>query len=240
MVFRMGRRAGAWLLASVIVLCLLSVSGAQAQDRRNLASGFNGLPADARVVIAPIDVELFSISAGGMAEPKADWTEAAQRHMKAALHERTQVLGQRALELGSEQADTLAELLSLHAAVARSIAIHHTGALKLPTKEDRLDWSFGDALQPLQQASGARYALFTWVRDSYASPERVAMMIGLAMLGVGVGGGMQVGYASLVDLQTGQVLWFNQLLRSSGDLRDGSKAAESVAALLSGFPARQP
>ena len=59
-------------------------------------------------------------------------------------------------------------------------------------------------------------------------------------LGVGVGGGFQVGYASLVDLQTGQVLWFNQLQRGFGDLRDAAKAAESVGALLAGFPARQP
>ncbi len=231
----MARRARGLL----VVVLVLGAMSAQAQDKRNLAPGFTGLPADAQVVIAPIDVELFSISAGGVAEPKADWTEAAQRHMKAALQQRTQALGRNAVELGSDQADSLAELLSLHAAVAQSIAIHHNGPLKLPTKEDRLDWSFGNALQPLQQATGARYALFTWVRDSYASPERVAMMIGLALLGVGVGGGMQVGYASLVDLQSGQVLWFNQLLRGSGDLREGGKAAESVNALLSGFPARQ-
>jgi hypothetical protein len=79
--------------------------------------------------------------------------------------------------------------------------------------------------------------LFTWVRDSYASAERVAMMVGLALLGVGVGGGAQVGYASLVDLESGQVLWFNQLRRASGDLREAAKATESVEALLTGFPA---
>lgn len=235
---RTARRAPTWMVAVTLVVALVAAPAARAQDKRNLAAGFTGLPADAQLVIAPIDVELFSISAGGVPEPKADWTEAAQRHMKAALHQRAQALGRRALELSTEQADSMAELLNLHAAVARSIGLHHTGPLKLPTKEDRLDWSFGDVLQPLQQATGARYALFTWVRDSYASPERVAMMVGLALLGVGVGGGVQVGYASLVDLQTGQVLWFNQLARASGDLREGPKAVESVNALLSGLPAR--
>lgn len=236
-----GWTAGGRLARALFALVLLMAAlAAQAQDKRNLAPGFTGLPADAQVVITPLDVELFSISAGGVLEPRADWTEAAQRHMKEALHQRTLSLGRRGTELSTDQADKLAELLSLHAAVARSIAIHHAGFLKLPTKEDKLDWSFGDALQPLQQVSGARYALFTWVRDSYASPERVAMMIGLALLGVGVGGGAQVGYASLVDLQTGQVLWFNQLQRGFGDLRDAAKAAESVGALLAGFPARQP
>ena len=48
---------------------LLALAGAvQAQYKRNLAPGFSGLAADARVVIAPVDVELFSISAGGVME----------------------------------------------------------------------------------------------------------------------------------------------------------------------------
>jgi hypothetical protein len=54
---------------------------------------------------------------------------------------------------------------------------------------------------------------------------------------VGVGGGAQVGYATLVDMETGQVLWFNLLARASGDLRAADKAAESVGALLTGLPA---
>lgn len=230
----MRRLVAACLFAGLAVLAI----PASAQERRNLAPGFNGLPADAKVVIAPLDVELFSITAGGVLEPRADWTAAAQQHMKGALQARAQALGLPSHELSVQQADEHGELLNLHAAVARSISIHHQGILKLPTKDGQLDWSFGDTLRPLQAATGARYGLFTWVRDSYTSPERVAMMIGLALLGVGVGGGTQVGYATLVDLESGRVLWFNQLVRASGDLREAAKAAESVEALLTGFPSR--
>jgi hypothetical protein len=224
------------LHTAALLVMLAAVPPALAQSRQ-LAPGFTSLPKDARVVIAPLDVELFSISAGGVIEPKADWTESAQQHMKGALREKARALGLSAsAELSEDKADELAELLQLHAAVARSIAVHHTGILKLPTKEDRLEWSFGDTLRPLQQVTGARYAVFTWVRDSYASAERKAMMIGMALLGVGIAGGAQIGYATLVDLETGQVLWFNQLARASGDLREGKVAAESVGALLAGFP----
>lgn len=216
---------------------MLSVgASATAQNARNLAPGFDGLDATARVVIAPIDVELFLLGAGGVPEPKADWTEAAQRHMKAALHQRAESLGLMSSDLAADKADEMSELLNLQAAVARSIAIHHEGPLKLPTKEGKLDWSFGDTFRPLREASGARYALFTWVRDSYASAERVAMMVGLALFGVAAQGGAQIGYATLVDLDSGRVLWFNQLRRASGDLREAGKAAESVNALLAGFP----
>jgi hypothetical protein len=157
--------------------------------------------------------------------------------MKGALQKHKETLGVRTVEIDETTADEFGELLSLHAAVASAISLHHFGGINaLPTKEGRLEWSFGDALQPLQKKAGARYALFTFVRDSYASAERIAAMAVMALLGVGLTGGIQVGYASLVDLQTGQVLWFNQLVRASGDLREADKAAETVVVLLRGFP----
>jgi hypothetical protein len=47
---------------------------------------------------------------------------------------------------------------------------------------------------------------------------------------------VQAGYASLVDLETGQVLWFNQSISATGDLRDEKSATASVEGLLAGFP----
>lgn len=203
---------------------------------KNLAPGFGSLPKSAKVVLMPADVELFSISGGGVPEPKADWTEAATKYMRAAMLRKKQQLGLQAVELAEKDADELAEVNTLHAAVARAIGMHHFGMLSLPTKEGKLDWSLGEAVGPVKKATGADYALFSWVRDSYASDERKAVMIGMALLGVGLGGGMQIGYASLVDLNTGRVVWFNRLQRGSGDLREPDPAAETVDALLSEFP----
>jgi len=208
---------------------------AQAQSM-NLAPGFSNLPKDATVVLMPADIELFSLSAGGVPEPKADWTEAAARHFRQALLAHNQKLGLRTVEVSEDAADELAEVNTLHAAVAQAIAVHHFGPLKLPTKEGKLDWSLSDAVAPVKKATGARYALFSWVRDSYASAERKAAMIALAVLGVGVAGGQQVAYASLVDLETGRVVWFNRMARAGGDLREAQPAAETVGSLLYGFP----
>lgn len=223
-------------LSTFLLLAALSMAAHAQAGSRNLAPGFSALPKDAKVAIAPLDVELFELSAGGVLVPKADWTEAAGRHMGTALKSKVAALGLGSQFIDDKVADEHAELLRLYGAVARAISWHHMGGLKLPTKEDRLDWSFGDSLRPLQQATGARYALFTWMRDSYASAERKAMMVGLALLGVGIGGGLQVGYASLVDLESGQVLWFNQSISASGDLRDEKNAIASVDGLLKGFP----
>lgn len=204
-----------------------------------LAPGFTGLAPSAKVLLMPVDVELFSLSAGGVAEPKADWTAAARTHMKAAVLQRREALKLDAVEVSEAEADDFAEQVGLHAAVANSIALHHGfgGMWSLPTKEGQLLWSFGDAMAPLAAKTGARYALFMWVRDSYASAERKAVMVGMALLGVGLGGGVQIGYASLVDLHSGEVVWFNHLARGTGDLREAGPAAESIDALLTQFPA---
>ncbi|RZI41413.1 hypothetical protein EGT07_17655 [Herbaspirillum sp. HC18] len=222
----------------VCVFGFFIFAGAAQAQSRNVAPNFQSLPKGAKVVVMPVDVELFSISAGGVLEPKADWTEAATRHFTDALTEKKNSLGLASVELKSADADELSEVNALHAAVARSIALHHFGpsSLYLPTKDGKLDWSLGEAVAPIRQKTGADFALFSWVRDSYASAERKAAMVAMALLGVGLGGGAQIGYASLVDLNTGRVLWFNQLRRGTGDLREADKAKETVGALLEVFP----
>lgn len=221
----------------VMLCCCAVLACAHAQTSRNLAPGFVARPAAARLAIVPPDIELFSISGGGVLEPRADWTSAADRHFLAALQMHKALQGSTMVPLAAQDLDDLAEVNALHGAVAQAIFLHHmTGLARLPTKNDVLDWSMGDAVGALRQKTGADYALFTWIRDSYASPERKAAMVALALFGIGVVGGSQVGYASLVDLHTGRVVWFNDLRRASGDLRELRDAQETVEALLRSFP----
>lgn len=225
-------------LAVVLAIGVLSASSALAQ-LRTLAPGFSVLPAGASLLVMTPDVELFSISGGGVAEPKADWTETAQRYIDQSLDKQIAARKVTLKKSTEQEADEFHEISALHAAVAGAISLHHVtgGNFKLPTKNDQLDWSLGDAVKPLRERVGTDYALFLWMRDSYASAERKAAMIAMALLGVGLPGGAQVGYASLVDLRTGQVMWFNRLLRGSGDLREPEPAEETIQALLADFPA---
>ena len=225
-----------------VLALLLAAGAAQAQEAVSspkLAPGFTARPAASRLVIVPADMELYSISAGGVVEPRADWTEQAQKNLAAALARESGRLGTNTSQLTPAQMDDFAEVAALHRAVAGAIALHHFGNLKLPTKSDRLDWSLGEAVAPLKAKTGADYALFTFLRDSYASTERKMAMLGMAMIGAFMPGGEQNGYASLVDLNTGRVVWFSGLDRMWGDLRDGGSARETVDALLKGFPEAQ-
>lgn len=211
---------------------------AHAQGSNNLAPGFSERPAASKLLILPVDMELYSISAGGISEPKADWTQSAVKNFKTGLDGRKQLLGANIVQIEEKDLDELAEINALHGAVAQSVFLHHMlGVAKLPTKDGVLDWSMGDSVKLLKDKTGADYALFTWIRDSYASPERKAAMLMLALLGVGIPGGAQIGYASLVDLNNGRIVWFNDLRRGHGDLRESEPAQETVEALLKGFPA---
>lgn len=229
--------------ATHLALAMVLLAGAAAQAGEtpspNLAPGFTARAADSKLLILPADMELFSISAGGVQEPRADWTDAAQKHFRTAVAAQ-KALGEQRMEISEAQLDEFAQVLALHRAVAESVWIHHVmGGLKLPTKDGRLDWSLGPVVQPLREKTGADYALFFWVRDSYASSERKMTMLAMALMGSFMVGGNQAAYASLVDLHTGRIVWFNNIDRMWGDLREAQPAAETVESLLKGFPLKQ-
>lgn len=227
-------------LAALLVAASFLAAPVFAQSQsRNFAPGFTARTAASKLVIVPMDIELFSLSAGGVQEPRADWTEAAQKNFRSALMAKQAVLAGNSIELQERDMDELAQINALHGAVAEAVFVHHMmGMPQLPTKDKLLDWSLGDAVKPLRDKTGADYALFFWIRDSYATAERKAAMVAMALVfGAYMPGGQQIGYASLVDLKDGRIVWFNNLARISGDLREAKPAAETVDALLTGFPA---
>jgi hypothetical protein len=184
----------------------------------------------------PADIELFELGMGGVLEPRADWTSDAARHVHEGMRARNAKLGARVSELADDGDEAILALNSLHGAVSRAILVHHFGALKLPTKEGKLDWTLGPDTAAVQQKTGADYALFTWIRDSYTSEGRQAAMVVGALFGVAMASGAQRAHASLVDLRTGRIVWFNRVARASGDLRQRDKAEETLDVLLTGFP----
>ncbi|MCZ6494842.1 MAG: hypothetical protein O6924_01550 [Alphaproteobacteria bacterium] len=225
-----------------LALVLMSAGGCAStafQVRPNLAAD----PEKRRIVLLTPDVELSVLHAGGLPEVNAEWTQRAKKHIADNLARRFRNINAQLVkrvekpeEVGSDPQEV--QLLKLHGAVGRSILIHqYDGApLQLPTKKDKFAWTMGPDTGYLKQKYGADYALFVFVRDSYTSSGRVAAIIFAALLGVHIQGGIQLGFSSLVDLDTGEVVWFNRLIRGTGDLRTPAGANETVGVLLSNFP----
>lgn len=235
--FRLSKLPAFRLLISVLIIMVIQGCTATTDYKGvNSLSTNNQKP---KILLMPIDVELSLLTAGGMLEPQAEWTENAREHMASAINHR---LGNDNIELveftpqSDDPASVYVQLEKLHQTVGYNILIHHLGPVKLPNKNGKFDWTLGEEAQALKQATNADYALFVFVRDSYSSAGRKAMQVLLAIGGVGIAGGQQVGFASLVDLKSGDIVWFNRLASSSGDLRESTPASNTVNHLLDTLP----
>jgi hypothetical protein len=191
------------------------------------------------ILVLPVDTELSELSFGGAPSIRQDWTVAARENMNQALYTSfAEKSANVTFHNGDVDDEDLAKILRLHAAVGRSIQVHqYEGPQKLPTKQGKFEWSLGPSISRLAEKTQADYVLFVYVRDSYSGPGRVAaQFIAAAVFGVAIQGGVQQGFASLVDLKTGEFVWYNRLLRGAGDLRTAEPAKETIATLLEGMP----
>jgi len=197
-------------------------------------------PSSVRVLLLEPDIEVSELTAGGNVLPNAAWTQRARDNVGTALKQLMATRNAEIVPYNSPDVvdpyDPQIQLLKLHSAVGASILI----APAIPTRMDRFDWSMGPDVQMLGDAYDVDYALFVYLRDSFATVGRKAVQFMAAFAGYyGVSGGSQFGFASLVDLKTGQLVWFNQLRSGGGDLRDFTPAREATADLLTEFPIPQ-
>jgi len=207
---------------------------------------------DYKLLVLRPDVTVGSLTTGGMVEPRADWTDQARTSIIAALKAQQAGRGGRLLivqrrnELPGVTEQEFADMERLNAAVDQSIVLHKYLGDYLPTKRGRgLDWTVGDDAVTLGRKTGYDYALFLHAEDQVASSGRVMLgVLGAAGCIVGfcapnIGGATQLDYASLVDLRTGEVVWFNVVRAGSqvpgikfGDLRTREGAEQMVERLL--------
>jgi hypothetical protein len=232
------RRSACAVLLGCALLC-----GCTTTDVRT-ASDASGAPLKVHgsVVLIEPDIELYEVMAGGIQEPRPAWTEAARAAYPAAVRallttHGTTLLPDFSVPPAVAPTDRMRQLLLLNQAVASSIVLHSQPDADLATKHGRLDWTLGPGVSVLRDATGADYALFTYIRDSYTGNGRAALrVVGALLLAGDIGGGEQVGLASLVDLRTGQVVWFNLLHDENGDLRSMDGARATVVSLLKQVP----
>ncbi len=213
------------LLATILLSgCVTTVSTNQE---------FTGLDTNANIVLMPPDIKYFRVTASGITEPIAEWTESANREFLAALraYASEQNLNL-AVQSRPEMSDYAVEYNKLHSAVGQTILENHYGAIKLPAKRGAFDWSLGDGVHQMTLNPDSQYALFVNYRDYQAGGGRIGMAVFAAALGASIYTGHQGGFASLVDLNTGNVVWFNNTPATQGDMRKPEGATKLVTQLL--------
>ena len=239
-----------WGLA--LALAAAASTAACVQTRQYADVQFTPPEGNYKLLVLRPDVTVSQLTTGGMSEARADWTEQARKSIVDALRAQQAGRGGQTVvvehrnEIPGITAQELADIERLNMAVDQSIVLHKYLGDYLPTKRDKgLDWTLGADAVRLGQKTGYDYALFMHAEDQVASTGRVVLgVLGAAGCLVGfcapnIGGATQLDYASLVDLKTGEVVWFNVVQASSqipgikfGELRTPQGAAQMVDRLL--------
>ena len=194
-----------------------------------------------RVLLMPPDIRYYLITAGGIPEAHAEWTEAARQNFSVAVQDYAESIGTDLVVMDdSDMSPAEVSYSELHNAVGLTVLTNHFGYLKLPTKkvgtEQTFDWSLGPGVAEFADEYDADYGLFVFYRDEQASGGRVAFAVLAAAAGAAVSTGGEYGFASLVDLRSGDVVWFNVVGAGSGELRDPVGAHAAVDTLFKDIP----
>lgn len=200
-----------------------------------------------KVLLAPLDMQFYEVSAGGVPEKVKSWSEQANGTVLAATRE--ELRRRNGLDLLELPAVSEAERRALDRAIAMfrrvadNIAVFKESRDDNWTKREReLEFTIGTELQPLSQRLGVDAVLFVDGIDFVSSAGRRVMFVlttllfGLPVLPTGT----SYLQAGLVDPKTGHVLWFGRdYSMTLGDLRERSSAEKLVAGTFDNYPHAQ-
>jgi hypothetical protein len=229
----------------LFVLAALCLAGCATIEQKS-ASHFKLPQGEYKLVVMRPDVAVSTLTARGELQRREDWSGTARDHIVRSLRDFVHARGSETRmvrtpeDAGLDEA-ALLDLERLHGAVGASILeFKFSPSVRLPTKRKLFDWTLGDLATRYGTKSGYDYALFLYARDSFSSAGRGTLQV-LSYVGCAVNtfaclvnpsGGRQVAFASLVDLRTGDVVWFNALHSPVGDIRTPEGAQKMMKALL--------
>jgi len=225
---------------ALAALTLLAIAPTASATPHIFTGQFTHPPAHSRILVMAPDVQLSLLTAAGLPEAREDWSQAGRDNLAAALSQALQSKGHvpSALDPNTAMDGHIGQVIRLNSAVGASILAVDQYGFNLPTHpRNQFNWTLGDGTQELATTYNADYALFITARGSYASAGRIAAMVGMAILGVGLPMGGQQVYATLVDVHIGNVIWFNVTSAAAGqDMRNPEQAPALISRLLERAP----
>lgn len=245
--FAPGSVGGQAMLGKAIGAALLLAAWAMplhAQEKGAVRPGFSaGSLAGQKILLFRPTVWVGEQSTGGLAEPNADWTAQSRSLLAAELQRRQADFRNEIVsepDLVGADAAVFADHRALFGAVARAVQTYQFfKGNRLPTRKNHpFDWTLGDGTRRIAELTGARYGFFVSTHDEYGSfGRKMFQVLAAGLVGVGVQSGVHQGYAGLVDLQTGDLVWLNADGEMGGDVRNEEGMHKRVAQLLEDFPA---
>jgi len=224
----------------VAIVTIIAMAGCATSTKVRQIDRLESVGDNPRILIMEPDIKYYLLTVSGVPEPHAEWTIAARENFENALRAYANERGTEVVMItdGNQLGSAEIAYSKLHAAVGLTIQVNYFGQMRLPNKEGAFDWSLGPGVAEIGEKYNADYALFSYYRDYQASGGRVAFAVLAAVAGVGMSTGWEQGFASLVDLRTGDIVWFNVVRTSAGELRDEQGAGTVVTNLFKDMPQR--
>ena len=223
-------------IAAFLVLCGAIAGCTQTEPVKHTAHQ-KPIPPGSRVLLMKPDIECVAVTMAGLPEPNAAKTAESQRNVEAAL---SRTLTSHEAELVKYDDSALSpETTTRHLELYRlyeMVGVAMMTRAAIPTAKAKTNWSLGPGVSDIKRDFEADYALFIHLRDHYETGGRTAFRVTAAVFGIVTMSASDRGFAALVDLESGDIVWFNELYMSAGSLTSTSGASETVDALLEGFP----
>ncbi len=199
-----------------------------------------------QVVLLPVDVDVYELSAGGVKEKVPEWSSTAETNIRSALLVSKGAAGTccttRHVDTSSLTPDER-EILEEHLALFNTVATNAMWAtLPFNTawhfKAEHFDYTLGDGLGFLKEKYGLDAGLVITGEDVVSSSGRKTTAVLGAMFGVAIPLGHSILMGGLVDFSSGDLLWLNHVVSAAGqaDLRDPASCLELAKTLMQDYP----
>ena len=241
--------AGRWL-ALVAAVAITGCATSNTTTVHETLSEPQARPLPRKLLLLPAEVRVHEVSAGGVVEKVDDWTQSASAHAMAYLREVGAARGYELIEsprLSAEDRAVLDEHIALYSLVAGSAYFaQHAGIAAWRERGKQFDYSLGPGLKDLAAHTGADAAVVVVGTDYISSSGRKMAMLFGVLLGAAAGtvivpqGGVAFISVGLVDLRTGDLLWFDTQQSPNIDLRNEPDVRKAMDAIFQTHPGSTP
>lgn len=194
-----------------------------------------------KLLVLPVTVSISEISAGGVVQEDPIWSKEGESAMTLAVKEYFAKRGATSLQSMPEMSDEEEGLVHEHILLYDAVASQAYIAANIPAYgwshlAADFHYTLGNGLRFLKQKAGADAALIVIGYDSISTGGRKAMVAIAALAGVGMPLGSSKVLVGVVDLEDGDILWFqNSFAHGNLDLRKPVDASTLFAKAMEGY-----
>lgn len=240
-------RFGIFFLLAAAALLAGCAAGPSAKVHYTIEQDPDSRPLQ-QVVLLPVDIDVYEMSAGGVREEVPEWSDIAEENVRNALLLSKDPEGECCVTRevdSSSLTEGERDILEEHLALFNSVAANAMWT-DLPTnsawhfKAQHFDYTLGNGLAFLKTRYGIDAGLVIFGEDVVSTAGRKTTAVVGALVGVYVPLGHSSLVAGLVDFETGDLLWLNHTVSTGdADLREHESVLDLARELMAGYPAME-